>query len=492
MLSLLGKLGKSLGRERPQAQPPPPAAPGTGEYHENVLGLIGNTPLVRLQRLKGSDRARIFAKLEYHNPGGSVKDRTGLAMIEAAESQGLLKPGATLVEPTYGNAGIGLAIAAKLKGYRLVCTVPERVSPEKINLLKAYGAKIILTPSDLPDDHPGNYRKVAEHIARETPGAFMPNQYFNEANPLIHYRTTGPEIWRQTGGKVDVLVAGMGTGGTISGAGRFLKEKNPDLKLVGVDPQGSRYQGDFSGVPAEVRPYKMEGVGQNFLPGTLSLDLIDEVITIEDGEAFGAARRLALEEGVLAGGSSGAAVAAALRIASAWAHGKSIVVVLPDDGRNYLSRIYSDEWMRDQGFLAGARKGVPVSELLAKKPFRFRNLQSVHPQDRVRKAITLLMSNDISQLPVLEAGSIAGCVTQQGIAEKLSEFEAEGRGDAGAFGELKIAQIMGLPLPAVQVSSSLANPFGFFREHKALLVLDGKHPIGILTLSDIVHYHLKT
>lgn len=490
----LGRLGARLRAKPHQAAGGDAAVTGAGNdsAHDSVLGLIGNTPLVRLSRLKGSHRARLFAKLEYHNPGGSVKDRTGLAMIEAAEAQGLLKPGATLVEPTYGNAGIGLAIAAKLKGYRLVCTVPERVSPEKINLLKAYGAKVILTPSDLPDDHPGNYRKVAERIAQETPGAFMPNQYFNEANPLIHYRTTGPEIWRQTGGRVDVLVAGMGTGGTISGAGRYLKEKNPALKLVGIDPKGSRYQGDFTGVPSEIRPYKMEGVGQNFLPGTLALGLIDEVVSIEDGDAFAAARRLALEEGILAGGSAGAALAGALRIAADWAAGKNIVIVLPDDGRNYLSRIYSDDWMRDQGFLAGARKGIPVSEILSKKPFRFRQLQSVHPEDRVRKAITTLMANDISQLPVLENGSQVGCITQDALAEKLSDFEAEGRGDAGSFGDLKVSQIMGLPLPAVQAASSLASPFGFFREHKAVLILEGKTPSGILTLSDVVQYHLRS
>lgn len=479
------------GRRGKCAEPGSPG-PGSAHLHENVLGLIGNTPLVRLGRIRGGEKAMLSAKLEYHNPGGSVKDRTGLAMIEAAESQGMLKPGATLVEPTYGNAGIGLAIAAKLKGYRLVCIVPDRVSPEKINLLKAYGAKVILTPSDLPDEHAGSYRKVAERIARETPGAFMPNQYFNEANPLIHYRATGPEIWRQTGGQVEVMVAGMGTGGTISGAGRFLKEKNPDLKLVGVDPKGSRYQGAFAGTPSEVRPYKMEGVGQNFLPGTLALGLIDEVVTVDDAEAFGTARRLALEEGILAGGSSGAAVAAALRIASGWAAGKRIVVILPDDGRNYLSRIYSDDWMRDQGFLDGVRKGLSVSEILAAKPFRFRNLHSVHPGDSVGKAISVLMSNDISQLPVLEAGAQVGSLDQEAIAERLSDFEARGQGDAGAFGELKVSQVMAPPLPALQKASCLASPFGFFREHKAVLILEGKAPVGILTISDIVQYHLRT
>ncbi|MDB5104208.1 MAG: Cystathionine beta-synthase [Fibrobacteres bacterium] len=459
---------------------------------DSVLDLIGDTPLVRLRRLKGAHRADLLAKLEWFNPGGSVKDRTGLAMIEAAEAQGQLKPGATLVEPTFGNTGIGLAIAAKLKGYRLVCTVPDRMSPEKINLLKAYGVKVILTPSDLPPDHPGHYRNVARRIADETPGAFMPNQYFNEANPLIHYRTTGPEIWAQTGGKVDVLVAGMGTGGTISGAGRFLKEKNPALKVVGVDPKGSRYQGDFTGIPAQPKPYHLEGVGQDFLPGTLALGLLDEVVTIEDGEAFATARRLAMEEGLLAGGSSGAAVAAALRIASDWAAGLTIAIILPDDGRNYLSRIYSDEWMRDQGFLESERKDVPVAELMAKKPVRFGRLHSVHPDDKARKAITALMANDISQLPVIADGAQVGSVTQKGIAERLAEFEAAGQGDAGAFGELRVAEVMGLPLPVVQLSASLAAPFGFFREHQAALIAEGTQAVGVLTLSDLVHYFLKT
>jgi cystathionine beta-synthase len=464
----------------------------TQGIHASVLDLIGETPMVRLSRIAGSCRARLVAKLEWFNPGGSVKDRTGLAMIEAAEAQGQLKPGATLVEPTFGNTGIGLAIAAKLKGYRLVCTVPDRMSPEKINLLKAYGAKVILTPSDLPSDHPGHYRNVAQRIAEETPGAFLPNQYFNEANPLIHYRTTGPEIWRQTGGKVDVLVAGMGTGGTISGAGRYLKEMNPAIRLVGVDPKGSRYQGDFSGAPTQPKPYHLEGVGQDFLPGTLALRLLDEVVTVEDGEAFAAARRLALEEGLLAGGSAGAAVAAALRIAGDWAAGKDIVIILPDDGRNYLSRIYSDEWMRDQGFLDRTPKDVAVSELLSKKPVRFGRLHAVHPEDKARKAITALMANDISQLPVMADGAQVGSVTQKGIAERLGEFEALGQGDAGDFGELPVSQVMGLPLPVVQLSASLAAPFGFFREHQAALVLDGPEPVGILTLSDVVHYHLKT
>ncbi|MDB5051800.1 MAG: Cystathionine beta-synthase [Fibrobacteres bacterium] len=459
---------------------------------DSVLDLIGNTPMVRLSRIKGGKRARLLAKLEWFNPGGSVKDRTGLAMIEAAEAQGQLRPGATVVEPTFGNTGIGLAIAARLKGYRLVCTVPDRMSPEKINLLKAYGAKVILTPSDLPPDHPGHYRNVALRIAEETPGAFMPNQYFNEANPLIHFQTTGPEIWRQTEGRVDVLVAGMGTGGTISGAGRYLKKKNPDIKLVGVDPKGSRYQGDFSGTPTQPKPYHLEGVGQDFLPGTLALDLLDEVVVVEDGEAFATARRLALEEGLLAGGSAGAAVAAALRIADDWAAGKTIVIILPDDGRNYLSRIYSDEWMRDQGFLESARKDVPVAELLAKKPVRFGSLHTLHPEDKARKAITTLMTNDISQLPVLVDGLQVGGVTQKGIAEKLAEFEAGGQGDAGAFGELRVAQVMGLPLPVVQLAASLAAPFGFFREHQAALIMDGARAVGILTLSDVVHYFLKT
>jgi cystathionine beta-synthase len=426
-------------------------------------------------------------------------------MIEAAEARGLLKPGATVVEATFGNTGIGLAIAARLKGYRLVVTMPDRISPDKVNLLKAYGAKVILTPTDLPEDHPGQYRNLARRIADETPGAFLPDQYSNEANPRIHYETTGPELWRQTAGKIDVLVAGLGTGGTLTGAGRFLKEMNPEVKLVGVEPKGSRYQGAFSAVagqsarsgaqaPAPVpRPYLLEGIGQDFLPGTLDLKLLDHVLTVDDAEAFAMARRLALEEGLLAGGSSGAAVTAALRIASDWAAGKTIAVILPDDGRNYLSRIYSDGWMRDQGFLDGGRRetAVAVAELLAKKPVRYGRLHTLHPEDRARQAITALMTLDISQLPVLADGIPVGSVTQKGIAERLAEYEASGRGDAGGFGELRVSEVMGLPLPTLQLSATLPAPFGYFRENPAALVLDGAEPAGILTYSDIVHYHLR-
>jgi cystathionine beta-synthase len=459
----------------------------------SVLDLIGATPMVRLGRLQGARRADILAKLEWFNPGGSVKDRAGLAMIEAAEAQGLLKPGATLVEATFGNTGIGLAIAARLKGYRLVATMPDRVSPDKVNLLKAYGAKVILTPSDLPEDDPGHYRNLAKRIADETPGSFLPNQYFNEANPRVHYETTGPEIWRQTGGKVDVLVAGLGTGGTLTGAGRYLKEMNPSLKLVGVDPKGSRYQAAFAGGEAAPRPYLVEGIGQDFLPGTLDLKLLDHVLTVDDAEAFAMARRLALEEGLLAGGSSGAAVTAALRIAADWAAGLSIAVILPDDGRNYLSRIYSDEWMRDQGFLDGGRREapVPVADLLARKPVRLGRLHILHPDDRARQAITAMMTLDISQLPVLSGRVQVGSVTKQGIAERLAEYEAAGRGTSASFGDLKVSEVMGLPLPVLQRAAALPAPLGYFRENPAVLVVDGDEPVGILTYSDAVHYQLR-
>ncbi len=484
---------------------PNPMLPRRDGIADNVLDLVGRTPLVRLGRLQGAQGADILAKLEWFNPGGSVKDRAGAAMIEAAEAQGQLRPGGTLVEATFGNTGIGLAIAARVKGYRLVVTMPDRISPDKVNLLKAYGAKVILTPTDLPEDHPGHYRNLARRIADETPGAFHPNQYFNEANPRVHYETTGPELWAQTGGKLDVLVAGLGTGGTLTGAGRYLKERNPALKLVGVDPKGSRYQSAFpraspvgpktnrAGAEAQARPYLLEGIGQDFLPGTLDLKLLDQVLTVDDAEAFAMARRLALEEGLLAGGSSGAAVTAALRIAADWAAGKTIAVILPDDGRNYLSRIYSDEWMRDQGFLDGARRenAVPVAELLARKPVRFGRLHTLHPDDRVRQAITALMTLDISQLPVLADGIPVGSVTQKGIAERLAEFEATERGDANAFGERKVGEVMGLPLPTLQRSAALPAPFGYFRENPAALVLDRGEPVGILTFSDIVHYHLR-
>ena len=325
----------------------------------NILDLIGKTPILRLNKLTTANKCTLLAKLEFLNPGGSIKDRIGISMIEAAEKQGLIKPGWTIVEPTSGNTGLGLAMAAIAKGYKMIFTLPDKMSREKIDLLKAFGAKVIITPTAVAPDDPANYVRVAERITKETPNAFMPNQYFNESNPETHYRTTGPEIWEQTEGKVDVLVASMGTGGTISGIGRYLKEKNPRLRIVGVDPEGSMYHHEFYGTQGEIHSYKVEGIGEDFLPSTLNLKILDEVITVTDKDAFLTARELARKEGIFAGGSSGAAVFAALQVAKKLTN-QVVVVILPDTGRNYLNKIYSDDWMTKNGFLENKEQKVEV------------------------------------------------------------------------------------------------------------------------------------
>ena len=316
------------------------------EIHENVLSAIGNTPLVRLGRLHPP--GNLVAKVEYMNPGGSVKERIAVSMIDAAERDGLLAPGGTIIEPTSGNTGVGLALVGAVRGYRVICTVPDKVALEKISLLRAYGVEVIVTPTDLLPEHPESYYGIARRLAAEIPGAFHPDQYSNPNNPLAHYQTTGPELWRQTEGKIDVIVVGVGTGGTISGAARYLKEQNPALEVVGADPEGSIYT-----APDEdsIHQYFVEGVGEDFYPETVDLELIDRFVMIDDATSFEMARRLAREEGLLVGGSCGMAAAAALQVAQEDSN-RLVVVVLPDSGRGYLSKIFNDEWMADHGFSA--------------------------------------------------------------------------------------------------------------------------------------------
>src|SRR5690242_15623704 len=325
--------------------PRPQFKSGEIQAYDNILQLMGGTPQVELPRLTRGLKPVMLAKLEMLNPGGSVKDRIGIKMIEEAERRGLLKKGGTVIEPTSGNTGVGLAIAAAIKGYKAVFVMPDKMSQEKISLLKAYGAEVVITPTAVPRESPESYYSVADRLAREIPGGFQPNQYFNPNNPQSHYETTGPEIWRQTGGKIDTFVAGVGTGGTITGVGRYLKEQNPQIRIVGVDTEGSLYTGK------EVRPYKVEGVGEDFIPATVDLNIIDEWETIGDREAFLMCRRMAREEGVLIGGSGGLALAGALRFARKVKENKIVVVLLPDSGRGYLSKVFNDDWMRDQGFL---------------------------------------------------------------------------------------------------------------------------------------------
>ena len=315
------------------------------DIHDDVLGAIGRTPLVRLGRIHPP--GNLVAKLEHVNPGGSIKERIAVSMIDAAERDGLLGPGGTIIEPTSGNTGVGLALVGAVRGYRVICTVPDKVSKEKIDLLKAYGVEVIVTPTELLPEHPESYYGVAQRLSAEIVGSFRPDQYSNPNNPLAHYLTTGPEIWQQTDGAVDVLVAGVGTGGTISGAGRYLKEQRPDIKVVGADPEGSIFTAPG---PEAIHQYLVEGVGEDFYPETVDLDLIDRFIMVTDPQSFSMTRRLAREEGILAGGSCGMAAEAGVQIASE-DHDKLVVVILPDSGRGYLSKIFNDAWMKERGFL---------------------------------------------------------------------------------------------------------------------------------------------
>jgi cystathionine beta-synthase len=304
-----------------------------------------------LNKITEGVKPAVLAKLENLNPGGSVKDRIGKVMIEEAEEKGLLKPGGTIVEPTSGNTGTGLAMAACVKGYKMIFTMPDKMSEEKRSLLRAYGAQVVVTPTKVSTDSPEHYIKVAERLAQETPNSFMPNQYVNNANPMAHYKTTGPEIWRQTGGRLDVFVCGMGTGGTITGTGRFLKEKKKKVRVVGVDPEGSIFYSRFHGAREEPHQYRVEGIGEDFMPKTMDMSVVDDVVRVSDKDSFHLARRLAREEGILVGGSGGAAVHAALKVAEGMSRDETIVTLLPDSGRNYLSKIFSDQWMKEQGFL---------------------------------------------------------------------------------------------------------------------------------------------
>lgn len=452
------------------------------EVSENILELIGNTPVLKLTKLTQGIQCNVFAKLEFLNPGGSIKDRIGISMIEAAEKQGLIKPGYTIVEPTSGNTGLGLAMAAIAKGYKMVFTLPDKMSKEKIDLLRAFGAKVIITPTAVAPDHPANYVKVAERIVKETPNAFMPNQYFNKANPETHYRTTGPEIWRQTSGKVDVLVATMGTGGTISGIAKYLKEQNPSIRVVGVDPEGSLYHHEFYGTKGDIHSYKVEGIGEDFLPSTLNLRIVDEIITVSDKEAFLTARELAQKEGVFAGGSAGAAVFAALQVAKKLPKDQTIVVILPDTGRNYLNKFYSDEWMIENGFLSGGEEKIAIADILKAKSNSIGVLYA-YPDDDLSLAIELMQKYGISQLPVIKDDVQVGSIREITIMKQLSNKTSTSK--------LQVKDFLEPPLPTVDIGDKIVAPLNLLKNQNAIAVLEDNKITDIITTIDVINYFLN-
>jgi cystathionine beta-synthase len=465
------------------------------QYADSILDLIGDTPLVRLSRVTrdlgpADAQPLILAKLEMLNPGGSVKDRIGLPMIEAAERAGLLRPGGTIVEPTSGNTGHGLAIAAARKGYRCIFVMADKQSPEKQALLRAYGAEVVLCPTNVPPESPESYYSVAARLARDIPGAFKPDQYWNPANPEAHERTTGPEIWSQTDGRITHFVAGVGTGGTISGVAHYLKARNPAIRVIGADPEGSVLSGDT------VRPYLTEGIGEDFLPGTFDPAVVDRWVRVSDRDAFLMARRLTREEGILAGESCGTAVVAALdearRLMAAdpeRARSAVFVVLLPDTGRNYLSKLYSDEWLRANGLLPPTGAVVRVAELLADRHHATDRPAVVlaRTTDRVGDAIETLQRYGISQLPVSEdpegdaVAGLVGSITERGLLERAYR-------DPSVV-ERTVGEVMDPPLPLVDASASVDDAFRLLSEGApALVAVVGERPAGVVTKLDLLEY----
>ncbi len=455
---------------------------------ENILGTIGNTPLVRMNRiLAGKLAGTVYAKIEYFNPAGSVKDRVGLAILEDAERTGRIKPGGTIVEATSGNTGAGLAIAAAVKGYKCVFVMPDKMSEEKIRFLRAFGARVVITPTAVPPEDPRSYYSVAKRIVAETPNSILANQYYNPANPPAHYDTTGPEIWQQTDGKIDVFVAGMGTGGTISGVARYLKEQDPAVKIVGVDIAGSLLyetwrQGKMPQDPY-LKTYKIEGIGEDFVPATLDLKLIDEVVQVDDRESFLMARRLVKEEGIFSGGSAGSAVAGLFKskLVRALKPGQIAVILIPDTGSRYLSKFYDDNWMRENNFQLEDRVNLRVIDLLRRKLGQ--ELIKVTSRARMTDVVNLLKDNDISQIPVVgEDGRLVGIVTEVDLLDHL--IHAKHAHDP----EETIASMVNPNVVSAGPQDSLESLLAVFERGRVVTVVEDGRPVGILTKIDVIDY----
>jgi len=445
------------------------------EIHDSVLGLIGETPLVRLSRLEPGLRTPLVAKVEYLNPGGSIKDRPALAMIEAAERDGKLRPGGTLVEPTSGNTGLGLTMAAALRGYKVIAVMPDKMSREKIDTLRAFGAEVVVCPTAVEPDSPQSYYRVADRLSEEIEGAFQPNQYFNQANPETHYGSTGPELWRQTGGAATHLVVAVGTGGTITGVGRYLKEQSPDIEVIGADPEGSIYSG------GPVHPYRVEGIGEDFWPETFDPTVVDRYVTVSDRDSFLMARRLVAREGLFAGGSTGTALVAAVEVARELDDPEAMVVtIVPDGGRPYVSKVFNDSWMREHGYL-GDQGGLTVGEVIRSRGVD-RPMLTVGSHDPVGRALELMREHGVSQVPVVsgeDGRAFLGTVSERGLLMASADHP-------GILGE-PVTEVIEPPLPELAAESPVSEAIQMLLgERKPVIVVDDGRALGILASVDLI------